>query len=88
MMRAFTFLRLTAEMTSPAYQGVWMRFIQHMQTNGRDPQPRPQPHLGLRSYASAPALFPHPPTSPPAMAIPEGGVPHAHSEGGLPVTGV
>ena len=26
-MRSFTFLRLTPEMITPAYQGAWMRFM-------------------------------------------------------------
>uniref|UniRef100_A0A061R8X8 Beta-amylase n=1 Tax=Tetraselmis sp. GSL018 TaxID=582737 RepID=A0A061R8X8_9CHLO len=42
-MRSFTFLRLNQEMIAPAYQGVWMRFIQRMQSKPLQRQ-RSQPH--------------------------------------------
>lgn len=68
IMRAFTFLRLSPEMTSPAYQGTWLRFMAKMQNNAKRPAPMPEPHLGLRPMAP-PRIFPGgnwvPPPPPP-----------------------
>jgi len=37
-MRSFTFLRLNQEMIAPAYQGVWMRFMQRMHSAVSSPR--------------------------------------------------
>lgn len=68
IMRAFTFLRLSPEMTSPAYQGAWLRFMVRMQSNGCRPSVTPAPRLGLRPVA-VPRIIPGaewvPPPAPP-----------------------
>lgn len=78
IMRAFTFLRLSPEMTSPAYQGAWLRFMARMQSNGRRPSVTPAPRLGFRPVA-VPRATPGSEWVPPPAPPPRPGSPTSTS---------